>query len=220
MDVADSKSPQFPFSIDSFKNMTHWAGTVAWGLLHELGHSMQRAWWSKKFISNISFRSLNIFSLAFDGTGEVTTNIFVLYVLDIIYHIRSGIYEWKSQQISEARTYLQNGAQFTEWKKMPLLALTIYIQLVREFGWDSYKAVFRHYENTKPNLLNDQQKMDYWITTFSQHVKKNLVPLFKFWGFPVSSSTMNILAILTPAVISDEIIQIDPARYKSYIPSK
>ena len=150
----------------------------------------------------------------------MTTNIFVLHALDTICQVRPGFYVWENQQILKTREYLKNGANFNRWREDPLLGLVIYTQLSREFGWDSYKAVFRQYENTKPNFANDQQKIDNWIVTFSQQVKKNLVPLFKFWGFPISPSTVNTLSTLTPAIISDEIIQIDPKRYQNSVQSK
>ena len=55
--------------------------------------------------------------------------------------------------------------------------------------------------------------MDHWITTFSQQVEHNLVPLFKFWGFPVSESTVDDLKKLPIPQIFDEFIQIAPERY-------
>lgn len=130
--------------------------------------------------------------------------------MDTLSHIRPG---WDQEKISRASEYLKNGAKFTEWKADPAIGLLIYTQLAREFGWDSYKSVFRHYENTKPDLSTDQQKIDYWIEAFSRQVQRNLVPLFKFWGIPVSASTVVALASLETPVISDELIQLAPDRY-------
>lgn len=160
----------------------------------------------------MSFFLKHFFSLAFDGTDEVTTNIFTLYTLDVVNHIPPA---WQEHQVSSARKYLQNGANFKKWKEDPGLALLIYTQLAREFGWDSYKSVFRYYESAQPKLSTDQEKIDYWIEIFSHQVKRNLVPLFKFWGIPISASTVNNLTSLKTPVISDELIQIAPDRYSA-----
>ena len=143
----------------------------------------------------------------------MTANIFTLHALDTVCHVRPGIHEWNEDAISSTRQYIENGTDFNRWKQDAFLALRIYTQLAREFGWESYKSVFRHYENTKPNLSNDQEKIDYWIKTFSQQVQQNLIPLFRFWGFPISQSTVDTLANLKLAIISDELIQIAPQRY-------
>jgi len=34
--------------------------------------------------------------------------------------------------------------------------------------WDNYKSVFRHYEQIKPILNSNQEKIDYWVITFSR----------------------------------------------------
>ncbi|CAF1361588.1 unnamed protein product [Adineta ricciae] len=196
MDVVNPSNRAFMLNIDYLKDKTiEPTPGLRWAMFHELGHNMQRDWWT------------------FNGTREVTNNIFVLHALETICQVRPGFYAWADQQMSKAREYIKNGANFVKWREDPLLGLLIYTQLAQQFGWSNYKAVFRYYENNKPNLTNDQQKIDYWIVTFSQQVKKNLIPLFKFWGFPISASTVKTLSTLPTAVISDEIIQIDPKRY-------
>lgn len=54
LDVATSTNSNFIF------NMTNFLKNGDWGIFHEMGHNMQRGWWT------------------FDGTGEVTCNIFSL----------------------------------------------------------------------------------------------------------------------------------------------
>ncbi|CAF1425627.1 unnamed protein product [Adineta ricciae] len=190
MNIADPKSDQFVFNTNFLKK------NGSWGIFHEIGHNLQRDWWT------------------FDGTTEVTSNIFTLYVLDTICHIRPGIHTWNREAISNTRQYIENGANFTMWKEDSSLALHIYAQLAREFDWKSYKSVFLHYERIKPSLSNNQEKIDYWIETFSRQVQQNLVPLFKFWGFPISQPTINTLSSLKIANISDDLIQIAPHRYR------
>ena len=151
--------------------------------------------------------------IAFEGTGEVTVNIFTLHAMDKICHLQTWIHSWLKDQISSTKEYIENGSNFDEWKEDPGVALFIYAQLIREYGWESYKAIFRQYEETQPNLDSDQEKIDHWIMTFSQQVGYNLMPLFKFWGFPVSESTVDDLESLPISEISDEFIEIAPERF-------
>ncbi len=89
----------------------------------------------------------------------------------------------------------------------------IYAQLIREYGWDSYKAGFRKYEETKPILNSNQEKIDYWIKTFSRQVGCNFILLFKFWRFPVSQSIIDNLNDLEIASTSDIFIDHASERY-------
>ncbi|CAF4569935.1 unnamed protein product [Rotaria sp. Silwood2] len=190
LDVCDPKSNEF------ILNGPHLKKNGCWGLFHELGHNMQRDWWT------------------FAGSVEVTVNIFTLHAMDTVCHIQPWIHSWLRDQISDIKKYIENGSKFHAWKNSPGVGLFVYAQLVREYGWDNYKAVFRQYEQTRPVLHNDQEKMDRWIETFSRQVGYNLIPLFKFWGFPVSQSTIDALLTLEIADISDEFIEMAPERYQ------
>jgi alpha-L-fucosidase len=152
--------------------------------------------------------------IAFDGTGEVTVNIFTLHAMDVLCHNPVWIHNWLKCQISDTQKYISNGSKFDEWKSKPGVALFIYAQLAREYGWYNYNAVFRKYEELNPQLNSNQEKIDYWIMTFSRQVGHNLIPLFKFWGFPVSESTIDSLSDLQIPSITDEFIQLAPERYK------
>jgi hypothetical protein len=140
-------------------------------------------------------------------------NIFTLHAMDKVCHHGPWLHSWLKEQVSDAKEYIENGSNFDEWKEKAGVALFIYAQLIREYGWKSYKSVFREYEQKQPHLQSDQDKMDHWIATFSRHVGHNLIPLFKFWGFPVSESTVNDLQALPIPQIFDEFIQLAPDRY-------
>jgi hypothetical protein len=133
--------------------------------------------------------------------------------MDTICHREPWIHDWLKGQLNDAYQYIKNGSKFSEWKEKPGVALFIYAQLIREYGWDSYKAVFRKYEETKPILNSNQEKIDYWIKTFSRQVGYNLIPLFKFWGFPVSQSIIDTLNDLEIPLIRDILIDHAPERY-------
>ncbi|CAF3336682.1 unnamed protein product [Rotaria sp. Silwood1] len=190
LDITDPKSEYFLLNSDILEKKGFW------GVFHEIGHNMQRDWWTFSF------------------AVEVTVNIFSLHAMDVICKIQPWIHSWLEDKIDKAKESIKKGKPFDEWKATAGVSLFIYAQLAREFGWNSYKAVFRQYEETKPNLTSDQEKIDHWITTFSHQVGFNLVPLFKFWGFPISQSTVDGLHDLPIRQISDEFIQTAPDRYQ------
>lgn len=150
---------------------------------------------------------------AFEGTGEVTVNIFTLHAMDSVCKLQPWIHTWLQDQIKSTQKYIKKGCDYEKWKEEAGVALFIYAQLAREYGWENYKSVFRKYEQIEPSLDSDQEKIDFWISTFSQQVGHNLVPLFKFWGFPISQSTIDDLESLPIPQIFDEFIQIAPERY-------
>lgn len=150
-----------------------------WGMFHEIGHNHQHPDWT------------------FGGTGEVTVNLFTLYIIETVvgrvpgYHVR-----WTDQQILETfRKHREAGAPFDKWRSDPFLALTMYVQLQQAFGWDSFKRVFAEYrglpQNARPK--NDGEKRDQWMQRFSRTVGKNLGPFFDAWGVPVSQAAKDSL---------------------------
>ncbi|AQQ08702.1 hypothetical protein L21SP3_00491 [Sedimentisphaera cyanobacteriorum] len=146
----------------------------SWGLFHEIGHNHQRKAWT------------------FSGATEVTVNIFTVYVFDKvcgIAPIEGRMNARKRQQLK--KEFNENGGTFAYWKKNPFVGLLCYLELQEEFGWEPYKKVFRKYEKMDSNELpkNDSERINRWVLLFSQTVKKNLVPFFRGWGWPVSEET-------------------------------
>lgn len=133
--------------------------------------------------------------------------------MDVLCHQTIWIHKWLKDQVNDATTYITNGSKFDEWKQKPGIALFIYAQLAREYGWENYKEIFRKYEQLDPKLKTNEEKIDYWIEIFSHQVEKNLIPLFKFWGFPISKTIMEKLSNLEIPSITDELIQLAPERY-------
>jgi hypothetical protein len=158
-----------------------------WGLYHELGHNHQHRDWT------------------FDGTVEVTCNLFTLYIRE------------KATNTSPRKAFMDEGRRvgpeafyqpqknrrpaekFQKWKSDPFLALAMYIQLQEAFGWETYLKVFKEYselaENEKPK--NDDEKRDQWLVRFSKASGKNLAPFFDDWGVPVSESARRAVAHLS-----------------------
>ncbi len=146
--------------------------TKSWGFFHEMGHNHQQSDWT------------------FDGTGEVTNNVFALYILDTICGVTAHTHPAIEPAARQARLqkYVDGGAKYDQWKSDPFLALTLYIELQQGFGWDTYKKVFAEYrrlpEGERPKT--DQEKRDQWMVRFSRASGRNLGPFFQAWGVPTT----------------------------------
>lgn len=159
--------------LDAAKSMTDLETLErgSWGLLHELGHNHQQGDWT------------------FDGTTEVTCNLFSLHAIDTICTPGPGDrgHDAVNAPPSLAR-HLDAGAPFDAWKKDPFLALHMYVQLQRAFGWKTFKRVFAEYralpKEERPR--NDDEKRDQWMVRFSRACGRDLGPFFHAWGVPVS----------------------------------
>jgi hypothetical protein len=148
-----------------------------WGLFHEIGHNHQHPDWT------------------FDGTGEVTVNLFTLYIIEtVVGRVPGYKVRWTDDELFEIfRKHRATGASFDKWKSDPFLALAMYVQLQKSFGWDAFKKVFAEYrdlpQNERPK--NDAEKRDQWMVRFSRTVGKDLGPFFQAWGVPVSATARN-----------------------------
>jgi hypothetical protein len=93
---------------------------------------------------------------------------------------------------------MASGPSHEKWKNDPFLALTMYAQLQNAFGWDTYKAVFRAYQQLPANERprTEQQKRDQWMVMFSRQTGKNLGPFFEAWRVPVTAEAKAKIADL------------------------
>lgn len=175
-----------PLSVDVEKMR---AGS--WGHFHELGHNHQNGDWT------------------FDGTTEVTCNIFSLYCMEKLCGKPPGIGHDAMEPDKVARRMAQHmsGSQsekFARWKGDPFLALTMYAQLRAAFGWEPYQKVFAEYLTlpAAERPKNDQAKHDQWMVRMSKAVGKNLGPFFDAWGIPLTDAAKAEVASL-PAWMPD-----------------
>jgi hypothetical protein len=146
----------------------------SWGHFHELGHNHQQADWT------------------FDGTVEVTCNLFSLYCMETLCGKPPGTGHdaMKPEAVDKRlRGYLGMSDKFERWKKDPFLALTMYNQLRAGFGWATYQKVFAEYRDLPKaeRPKNDAEKHDQWLVRFSRTSGKNLGPFFEAWGVPTST---------------------------------
>ena len=156
--------------------------TKSWGFFHEMGHNHQQPDWT------------------FEGTGEVTNNVFALYILDTVCGVTARTHPAIEPAARQARLqkYLGGGAKFDQWKADPFLALTMYIQLQQGFGWETYKKVFAEYrrlpDGERPKT--DGEKRDQWMVRFSRASGHNLGPFFQAWGVPTTPGARASIADL------------------------
>lgn len=144
-----------------------------WGVYHELGHNHQEGDWT------------------FEGTGEVTNNIFSVYAIEMIAgaNVTNGDRS-PEKRAARMKPYFAAGARFETWKKEPFLALDMYMQIKDAFGWDIYKKVFADYRKLSKSdrPKNDNEKRDRWMISLSLAAGKNLGPFFVAWGVPTSDA--------------------------------
>ncbi len=154
-----------------------------WGFYHEVGHNHQDYDWT------------------FDGTVEVTVNLFTLYVYEFLCEIPMDgkRFHGSHQSWSELMAlYDFDDPDFELWKREPFLALLMYAQIQQEFGWDAFRQVFATYlalpEAERPK--SDDEKRDQWLVRFSRQVDRNLGPFFEAWGVPTSRAARDSIADL------------------------
>ncbi|MBN2842260.1 MAG: M60 family metallopeptidase, partial [Sedimentisphaerales bacterium] len=150
-----------------------------WGLYHELGHNHQNPDWT------------------FAGTGEVTVNLFTLYVYDKVCSIPPLVCDRSNKKFiaDNFAAFVKHNKDFSYWQDEPFVALGMYMQLQHEFGWQPFRNVFTQYlalpQNQRPRT--DQQKMDQWLIRFSREIGHNLSPFFDTWNIPVSTQAKESL---------------------------
>lgn len=160
-----------------------------WGMFHELGHNRQESTWT------------------FDGTVEVTCNLFTLYSMEQLVHIEPWDHPWLQPHKTKASAYIAAGAHFGAWKSSPEMALVCYVLLQRRFGWDAYKSVFKRYVDLEDVPDSELGKVFTFEEQFSVVVGQDLRPFFRVWGWPVNEGDTHTplsetMAHLPPAKVS------------------
>ena len=163
-------------------NTKHLRSECSWGFYHEVGHNHQVGDWT------------------FDGTVEVTVNLFTLYVYEFLCGIpvaenERGSAAFRAKQMAR---YDFDNPNFEQWKREPSLALVMYEQMQQAFGWDAYREVFATYRALPDyeHPKSDDEKRDQWLVRFSRQVGRNLGPFFEAWGMPTSQAARDSIADL------------------------
>lgn len=151
-----------------------------WGFYHELGHNHQTPDWT------------------FDGTGEVTVNLFSMHTLEVV--CGQSPKESTSRALentAKLKKYLA-APDFEVWKNDAFLALAMYAELRLEFGWEAYQKVFAEYRDLPADQRpkSEMAKRDQWMVRMSRAVNKNLGPFFTAWGIPTSQEARDSIKAL------------------------
>ena len=170
-----------PVMVDTSRMIANKHGGV-WGLFHETGHNHQSRDWT------------------FDGTGEVTVNLFTMYVFETVCGMEATKAHGSISDRSRAgkmKAYFA-APDFEKWKRDPFLALIMYIQLKEAFGWDAFKKVFAEYRalprGERPR--SDGDRRDQWLVRLSRTVGRNLGPFFEAWHVPTGDEARASVANL------------------------
>ena len=156
----------------------------SWGHFHEIGHNHQSGDWT------------------FSGAGEVTVNLFTLYVLHRCCRVDGPGHPALEPETRDRklREYFAAGVPFERWKSDPFLALNMYAQLQEAFGWEPFKQAFAWYR-TLPDAQRprtDEQKRDMWMVSFARTIGRDLGPFFETWGVPTTEGARAEIADLPP----------------------
>jgi hypothetical protein len=150
-----------------------------WGHWHELGHNHQSADWTPH------------------GTGEVTVNLFTMYVINQFYGVplerTNPDHLPREQRLPAIQKYLASKRNSENWE--PFEGLILYFQLVDAFGWEPLKHVFEEYRKLGPNdhPKSDAQKWNQWMINYSRAVNKNLGPFCVKWKTPVTKPALDAI---------------------------
>jgi hypothetical protein len=164
---------------DTFCDVTKLRGKGStWGFYHEMGHNFQQGAWT------------------WDGTGEVTNNLFSLYGNEKLNGVTPETYGDAHPAMAPKAVhdrlvkYLADGRHYDAWKSDPFLALSMYAELREQFGWEPFTRLFEEYRGLRPEEepKTDIDKRDRWMVRFSRIVHRNLGPFFQNWGVPTTDS--------------------------------
>ncbi|MEZ2444673.1 M60 family metallopeptidase [Chitinophaga sp. RCC_12] len=147
----------------------------SWGHFHELGHRHQ------------------FWGIDFDGLGEVTVNLYTMYVYDQVLH--KGLYNHEniaSRQavIDAVKSYMKGQPGFDKFREDPFLALKMYIEIIEHFGWQPIADVFKKYRALPAAQypVSEADKRDYWFICISTATQKDLSLFFDKWQVPVTEA--------------------------------
>ncbi|XP_075440074.1 TRPM8 channel-associated factor homolog [Ascaphus truei] len=167
-------------SAPSFVNLKKMKTEGFWGAIHELGHNQEKEAWM--------FRP---------HTNEAINNLWSVYVHEKLCNIprHTAHHQLQPEKRKERiKTYVKEGAKLEKWAVFT--ALETYLQLQEGFGWEPFIQLFSDYQTTKMRSNENPYKMNMWAEKFSLQVKKNLVPFFKMWGWPIKDEVSQKLSTL------------------------
>jgi len=135
-----------------------------WGLFHELGHNMQRSSWT------------------FNGTVEVTVNLFTLYGFQKLCDPETTEEQFKKHtQIPE--DFHHSGCPRQKWNAEPFLALRTYAQVLKTFGWEPLMSTFKSYAEEGQVARDYEKQVRDFVKQWSLEIGRDIRPHWRKWGF-------------------------------------
>ncbi|KAG2492932.1 hypothetical protein HYH03_008841 [Edaphochlamys debaryana] len=168
-------APDLPVVHNEMLNLAYLQNSGAWGPYHEIGH--QHQWADEQF----------------SGTGEASNNVFVVYAMNVTgvvpSRIENDVTPEKRKPIRDK--YFADGAN---WQKDwgVFVALDTYMLLAEGFGWQFYKDLSAVYTSLTFRIGDDSARVQFYIQSGCKVSKRNLVPFFAKWGFPVMQPTRDV----------------------------
>lgn len=153
----------------------------SWGIWHELGHNHQSA------------------PYRLDGLGEVTVNLFSLLcqmkTSGKTIETSWGGMKSLSGDLSE---FFSGTETYTEAGKKHGLRLYFFAELIKEFGFEPFRAASLKYHAQPYDAKNtpNPEKWDWLMIALSEATGKNLAPYFTAWRTPVTEAAKEKIAKL------------------------
>lgn len=152
----------------------------SWGLWHEVGHNHQG--------------QTPYFCIASSGLTEVTVNVFSTIAqvagCEVPYEKAwdGGGIDEESMRKSVGE-FFKSPQTFNEYEDVRV-KLYFYVELMRELGFDAFRAMGVAYQSKPFRDFSDQEKWDWVLTTLSEVSDKNLGPYFTAWKIDVSKGAL------------------------------
>jgi hypothetical protein len=148
------------------------AGQVddVWGFFHEMGHNHQNYDWT------------------WDGTGEVTVNLFTLYCMDHICGLKPRQTKMGQPWVAGiVKKWEADGKSYDALKSDAYLYLEFYTRLIEKYGWGPIEKLFAEYRTLAPSgrPKSDLQKRQQFCARLSRITGDDVSVLFKEWNIPL-----------------------------------
>jgi hypothetical protein len=107
---------------------------------------------------------------------------------------------WLQGHRNSFKKYFSKKPTYADWQSDYGMALMVFVQLIKHFGWDPMRKFMSDYESDISNNVDDAlpktnlDKIDQWVVRYSKIIKRNIKTQFEMWGLPVSNDVDPILA--------------------------
>ena len=152
-------------------------GVDWWMFGHELGHQWQTGDWGSPWAGGL-----------YSEIGEVAVNLFTMYTLND-YVFGGGDFTLVSRpdpavsSVNHAELFYLRWPAADIWER-----LSMYRQLIVEFGWPAMRRVFHSYYDPAYPRAAFGEKFDGFAIRFSAIVQRDLVSFFRHWEYPLSDT--------------------------------